>query len=149
MKLIINKILPITVTNEFKGKRLAYYVFILITILTIGRSLVHILALDGGAQSIAGIPLDTFSQGAQQAVILIFALWGSSQFLMGIVYTIVLAKYKSLIPLMYLLIFLEYSMRIILGLIKPISTLHIVPGSIADYIIVPLALIMLYLSLKD
>jgi hypothetical protein len=42
----------------------------------------------------------------------------------------------------------EYSGRTVIGFIKPLQVSHIPPGAIGDYILVPLALLMLILSLK-
>lgn len=149
MKNIIKKILPDEITNKFEGNKIAQYVFLLIIVITLGRSLIHIFAADGGAQSIAGFPLDTYSQAASSMVILIFSLWGASQLLMGFVYLAVYAKYKSLIPAMYVLIIIEYATRFLLGLYKPVISTHIVPGGVGDYIMVPLAIFMLILSLRS
>jgi len=107
------------------------------------------LATDGGAQSVASIPIDAFGEAARSIVILLFALWGSSQLLLGIVYIVVLCRYKSMIPLMYILIVIEYLMRIVLGHLKPIETISTPPGEIGNYILIPLALAMLFLSLKS
>jgi hypothetical protein len=145
----MNKLILSPVNNDFRGYKIALYVFGLITIFTLVRSLIHILAPDGGAQSIAGIPLDTFGQSAESVVILMFALWGLSQLLLGIVYIVFFLKYKSLIPFMYVLIIVEYSLRIILGHLKPIETLSTPPGEIGNYILIPVSLVMLYLSLKS
>jgi hypothetical protein len=80
---------------------------------------------------------------------LIFALWGLSQLLIGIVCGVVLWRYQALIPLMYLLMIFEYGMRIVLGLIKPIETIGTAPGGIGNFFIVPLAIIMLILSIRN
>jgi hypothetical protein len=149
MKNMVNRIFPSPVSNIFPGYKLALYVFVLITIFTVVRSLIHILATDGGAQSIANIPLDTFGGAAKSVVIHIFSLWGLAQLLMGIVYVVVLFKYKSLIPLMYILIIIEYSMRIVLGIFEPIETLSTPPGAIVNLILIPLSVLMLLLSLKS
>lgn len=145
---LIDSILPEKVTNEFKGNKIVLYVFVLITIITLIRSCIHIFAPDGGAQSIAGFPLNTYSEAASSIVILIFSLWGASQLLMGVVYLIVLLRYKSLIPLMYLLLFIEYTSRLILGIYKPVISTHVVPGGVGDYIMIPLSLIMLFLAIR-
>jgi hypothetical protein len=68
----------------------AKWVFVLLTVMTIGRSLIHIFLPDGGASSIATIPLDDFTQDGSDAVIHIFAQWGLSQLLFGLMYVIVL-----------------------------------------------------------
>jgi len=129
--------------NNFQGYRIVVIVFLAIIVFTIARSLVHILLPDGGAGSIAG--LDVTVEGGQN-VVSVFAVWGLSQLLMGFVYLVVFFRYKSLIPFMYLLILAEYSGRIALGLIKPLEVGHPPPGVIGDYILVPLAIIMLACS---
>jgi hypothetical protein len=77
-----------------------------------------------------------------------FALWGFAQLLMGLVYVVVFFRYKSLIPFMYILIIIEYSGRVLIGMAKPLIVSHTPPGAIGDYILIPLAIIMLVLSLK-
>jgi hypothetical protein len=140
---------PQNKTNTYRSNPIAKWVFILLTLVTIARSLVHMFSSDGGAQSIATIPLDSFTANGADAVILMFALWGLSQLLIGIIYGIVLWRYQALIPLMYLLMVFEYGMRIVLGAIKPIETTGTAPGAIGNYIIVPLAIVMLVLSLRN
>lgn len=142
----MNSILPKTIDNNYKGRKIALYFFSLLTVVTIVRSLIHMFSPDGGAQSIATIPLDTYSAAAASTVILIFALWGLSQLLMGVVFAIVAIRYKSLIPLMYLFIITEYVFRIILGSLKPIVTTGVAPGEIANLILIPLALVLFFLS---
>ncbi len=145
---MLNALLPRQLNNDYRGSPIARWVFVVLTIVTIARSLVHMFAADGGAQSIATIPLDTFSQNGAAAVVLLFALWGLSQLLIGLIYVVVLWRYRALIPFMYLLMIFEYAMRIVLGHLKPIETVGTAPGSIGDYVFVPLAAVMLYLSLR-
>ena len=116
--------------------------------MTVVRSLIHVFAPDGGAQTIATIPLDSFSNEGASAVILIFSLWGLSQLIMGMFYVIVGLRYKSLIPLMYLFILFEYVMRLILGVLKPIETTGTAPGAIINFIFPPLVIILFLLSLN-
>ena len=146
---MIEKMFPIQLNNDYKGHVLAKWVFAMITLVTIVRSLIHIIAPDGGAQSIATIPLDSFTQGGADAVVLIFALWGLSQLLIGLVYVVVLWRYQAFIPFMYLLIVIEYGMRILLGQLKAIETVGTAPGGIGNLIFVPLGFVMLFLSLRQ
>ena len=143
------KMFPKQLNNDYGGSLLAKWVFVLLTAVTLVRSLIHMFSPDGGAQSIATIPLDSFTSDGASAVILIFSLWGLSQFLIGIIYTVVLWRYQALIPFMYLLIIVEYTMRIVLGVLKPIETVGTAPGAVGNFIIVPFAVIMLFLSLRD
>lgn len=141
-------LLPGTIDNRYGGSRIAKYVFLLLTLASAIRSLIHMFSPDGGAQSIATIPLDTYTQAAAASVILIFSLWGLSQLLMSIVYAIVYMKYQSLIPAMYVLLVVEYSLRIVIGAMKPIVTVGTAPGGVGNFVMVPLCVIMLVLSLQ-
>ena len=141
------KLLPSPADNRFRGIKLSQYAFLLITVATLVRSLIHVFAPDGGAQSIATIPLASYSAEAAAAVILMFSLWGLSQLLMGIVYLGVYLKYKSLIPAMYVLMIVEYAMRIFISQMKPIVTIGTAPGSVGNWIMVPVCAVLLALSL--
>lgn len=140
-------ILPERIDNHFPGHRAVVAVFAVITLVTLGRSLFHMLAPDGGAQSVAHIPLSTFSPvQAGQAVIFVFALWGLSQLMMGLVYVVALARYRALIPLLLALMFLEYFGRFTLGHVRPLDVTSAPPGKILDHIMIPLSLVLLYFS---
>lgn len=147
---MIEKLLPQQVSNEYRGHVLAKWVFAALTLITLGRSLIHMFAEDGGAQSIASIPLDTFSDGAAMTVITIFGIWGLSQLLIGLLYAIVIWRYQSLIPLMYVFFSFEYFMRLIGFLYTPgLEKLDTAPGEVANLIFLPLGLVMLWLSLRE
>ena len=141
------KILPAVIDNHYRGLKISQYAFFVIMAVTLVRSLIHVFAPDGGAQSIATIPLDSYSAEAASTVILMFSLWGLSQLLMGIVYFGVSLKYRSLIPAMYVLLIFEYAMRFIIGQAKPIVTTATAPGSIGNWIMVPVCIVLLVLSL--
>ena len=143
----MSRLFPQTLDNSYRGNKLPLYLLYLLTIVTIGRSLAHMFLEDGGAQSIATIPLDNYSVEASGVVIHIFAEWGLTQLLFGVLYAIVLWRYKILIPLMYLFIFIEYTSRLLLTMYKPIILEGTAPGGIGNYIMIPLALIMFVLSL--
>lgn len=145
---LVSKILPEKITNELPGKNFTIYFFWIIIAFSLIRSLIHIFSSDGGAQSIASIPLDSYSNEANATVIFMFALWGLSQLLMCFVYIIIALKYRSLIPLMYLFVFLEYSGRFLIGHTKPIETIRTAPGQIGNYLLIPISLVMFLFSCK-
>jgi len=126
---------------------LARYLFYLITAVTIIRSCIHIIAADGGAQSIATIPLDSYSSPAAATVVYLFAVWGLSQLLLGGLYLVVCIRYRSFIPLMYLTVLIEYSLRIAISWSKPIILAGTAPGALMNYVMAPVALALLLLSL--
>ena len=146
---MLNRLLPQTVNNNYRGHPLAKWALVPLTVITIGRSLVHMFAHDGGAQSIASIALDTFSEGGANTVVTIFALWGLSQLIIGLLYALVLWRWRALIPLMYVLFSFEYFMRLIAGLYSPgVEKLQTAPGEVGNLLFLPLGLVLLILSLR-
>ena len=118
-----------------------------LTAVTLWRSQHHITAPDGGAQSIATIPLDTYTQGGAEAVVAVFALWGLAQLAMALIMLLACIRYKAIIPLLWLFIFFEYAGRFVVLQYKPIETISTAPGANANIIFPFVALAMLALSL--
>lgn len=147
---MISKLFPQQVDNHYQGHAIAKWTFLILVFITIVRSLIHMFAPDGGAQSIATVALDSFSPQAADTVITMFGLWGLSQLIIGLLYAVVFWRYQALIPLMYVTLLFEYFMRLIAPLYTPgITTTGTAPGSVGDYILVPLTLVMLVLSMRD
>ena len=144
-----NKILPSTIDNNYTGHKIALSFFYLITAVTIVRSCIHIFKDDGGAQSIATIPLDSYTQGGAEAVIFIFAYWGLSQLMFGLLQGIIALKYRSLIPLMYLFLLFEYVARYGISLFKSLETSGQAPGGVANYVLPIILVIMFFLSIRS
>ncbi len=144
MKALFEVLLPVKADNTVCGMKLPVYVFALIAIISTIRSLIHLLAPDGGAGSIAGMDL---SVAGAYGIIFAFALWGSSQLIYALIQLIVVIRYRSLVPLMYVLLILEILLREFVGHTKPVTFAHTPPGEIGNYVFLPLAVIMLFLSL--
>jgi hypothetical protein len=108
------------------------------------RSCIHLLAPDGGAESIAGLDL---SVAGAAGIIFAFALWGSSQLLFALIQLLVVFRYRALVPLMYLMLILEVLLRELVGAMKPVTFAHTPPGAIGNQVVLPLAILMLVLSL--
>lgn len=145
MKKILATLLPMTADNTIRGMKLPVYVFTLIAIISAVRSCIHLLTTDGGAGSIAGMDL---SVAGAEGIIFAFALWGSAQLIYALIQLLVAFRYRSLIPLMYVLLILETLLRELVGRMKPVSFANTPPGAVANYVILPLALVMLALSLR-
>jgi len=140
---IINIIFPKTADNNYKGSKIALWIFTVLAVMSTIRSLIHFWAPDGGAGSIAGLDL---SKGAEN-IIFTFGLWGFSQLIYAFIQLLVVIRYRTLIPLFYLLLFFEAIGRMIVGGIKPPILLRgTPPGGIANYILLPLTIIMFILS---
>ena len=140
MKPIFEILLPKQVDNRLRGSQIPLYVFALYAVISTVRSCIHLLAPDGGAGSIAGMDLNV--SGAS-AIVFAFALWGSAQLLLAFVQLLVVLRYRALVPLMYLLLAVEILLRMFVGASKPVSFTHTPPGAVGNWVVLPLALLML------
>ena len=80
---MLKRLFPSPLDNNYQGHRIALLVFPLMTAMTIGRSLAHMLLEDGGAGQIASVPLADFTPDGANALVTLFGLWGLSQLIMG------------------------------------------------------------------
>lgn len=147
MKAILARLLPKTITNVFPGQKIALWLFVPLTAVTLWRSQHHIFAADGGAQSIATIPLDSYTEAGANTVITIFALWGLSQLVFGLLGLIALIRYRAMIPMLYLFFILEYAVRVGIAHFKPIELTGTAPGGVVNIPFVVVGTILLALSL--
>jgi hypothetical protein len=143
MKNLFETLLPARADNTIRGSKLPFYIFILLAAIGLVRSCIHIFSPDGGAGSIAGMDLTV--SGANE-VIFAFALWGSAQLIYALLQWVVILRYRSLIPLMWLVQFFETLGRMLVGQIKPVTFAHTPPGAYQNYIYLALAVLMLALA---
>lgn len=150
MKSIVARVFPKSFDNSYEGHKVALYVFYFLTAVTLWRSQHHLFSADGGAQSIATIPLDTFTESGAVTVVGLFALWGLSQLLIGFIYVVVCFRYRSMIPLMYLLMIVEYVARgTYIATFKPVVTAGTAPGATGNIPLVILTSVMFLLAVAE
>jgi hypothetical protein len=132
------------VETKYTGSKIPFLFLILIAIASTIRSLIHIFAPDGGANVIAGIPVDV--QGGEN-IIALFGQWGAIQLILALVYWLVIFRYRFLVPAMLAVVVSEQVLRILAGQLKPLSITTPPPGAFGSQILLPLALIALLWSL--
>lgn len=142
----LNRLLPAQIDNRISGIKLPVYVFSALAIVSTVRSCIHLLAPDGGAGSIAGMDLSV--TGAPE-IIFSFALWGSAQLVYALVQLAVAFRYRALVPAMYVLLVVETLLRMLVGRMKPVHFAHTPPGATANFVMIPLALVMLALYFRS
>jgi len=145
---MIDRIFPKQADNNFRGNRLALWLFAPLAFAHSAISLGAIFSADGGAQSADGIPLDSFSPQAAQAVISTVAFLGFADLLVCIFYWLALIRYRALVPLMYLVMASDFVAHKAINAMKPMERM---PGTSTGTIITiaffALAVIGLVLSL--
>ncbi len=128
----------------YRGSAASLWVLVAMTALATVRSLVHIFATDGGANSIAGIEV---SGDAGTNLVAIFAQWGLEQLLLAVVAWVIIARYRFLVPAALLLQFADWGLRAGVGGFKPLIVDGTPPGAIGNVVFVPVLAIALWFSL--
>jgi hypothetical protein len=136
-------LLPSNPTN-YRGPAIAVWITTILLVVITARSLVHLFAPDGGAQSIATI--DTSVAGGGN-IIAIFGQWGASQLLLVGALWILRLRYRGLIPFILFVLLLEPFLRSLSGHLKPLVTLGTAPGAALNWVAVPVVAVTLYLAL--
>ena len=130
--------------DGYQGTKGSFWFLIALSVLVTVRSLIHMFAPDGGANSIAGI---TVEGAAGDNLIHLFAQWGLEQLILAIVAWVVIFRYRFLVPFALLLQLFDWFMRGVMAEIKPLVVDSMPPGGIGNIIFVPLVAIALWFSL--
>ena len=124
MKFDIKKLLPDNPT-KFEGFRAVRIVTAIYLLVMVVRSCIHLLAADGGAQSIAGI--DTSVEGGNN-IIAIFHQWGAIQLILAVLLLVLFFRYPGFTPLILLTLALDPVMRFIAGQMMSLTSTGTPPG---------------------
>jgi hypothetical protein len=145
---MLQRIFPQSIDNRYRGHPAGLWLFVPITFVNLVISLVAIFAPDGGAQSADGVPLNTFGPAAAEAVVAVVAVLGLAHLLLSLLFVLALVRYRAMIPLMYVLIVLDYFCRKGVRLLKPIAHVGAPPGVSVSLILIALSIIGLGLSIR-
>lgn len=145
---MIERILPRSLDNEYRGHPLALWLFLTVMIVKTGIALGTLFNGRGAAQSADGIPLDSFGAAGAQAVVALFALWGLAQLVLSVFGLLALTRYRAMIPLMFVLLLLEHLARRWVLLVRPIATSGTPPGLYINLVLLTLMIVGLALSLR-
>ena len=131
--------------SRYDGSVLSFWVAIVwLGIITV-RSCIHLLAPDGGAQSIATIDVTAAAGGAN--IVAIFGQWGAIQLLLALLLWVLLLRWRGTVPLVLLVFTLEPVFRGLAGHLKPVTTMGTAPGASLNWLVLPVMAFFVYLSL--
>jgi hypothetical protein len=119
---VLSRIFPPQFDNaSYRGQRLAIWLFVPLVLVELGigtNSIINTRFVAAGAD---GIPLASFNAGAQAAVVSLFALLGLCRVLFALEGVMVLIRYRSMVPFMYLLLLALHIGTKALLLLHPIA----------------------------
>jgi hypothetical protein len=146
---MLDNLLPRQPDNRFRGHRLAIWLFGLVVFVQAGQALMCIFNGHYAASSPDAIPLDTYSAESAQTVVTLFALLGLLRLVICIVCVLTLLRYRTMIPLMFALLVLEYVGRRLILHFLPIARSGTAPGSVVNLSLLAVMIVGLALSLRS
>ena len=118
---MLNRIFPRQIDNNYRGHWLAIWLFVPVVLMELAMGANSIINTRLVAMSADGIPLDRYGTGGADAVIALFALAGLFRVLLALQGVVVLIRYRTMIPFMYLELLILQSGSKALLLINPIA----------------------------
>jgi hypothetical protein len=145
---LLRRLLPPRIDNVYRGHPLALWLFVPVVLLKTAIALGTIFNGRRAAQSADGIPLDSFGAAGAEAVLALFAIWGLSQLVLSVLGALALARYRAMVPLVFVLLLLEHLARRWILLVKPIARTGTPPGIYINLGLLVLMILGLVLSLR-
>ncbi|GMV06033.1 MAG: hypothetical protein AMXMBFR53_23100 [Gemmatimonadota bacterium] len=108
---VLGRLLPAQIDNKHAGHPAALWLLGLFVALKLLMSVNSLLNTEAVAVGADGFPLDTFGPAAARAVLMLFALLSLDQLVLGLVAVTALARYRAMIPLVYLMLVAEHLAR--------------------------------------
>lgn len=125
---LLDRVLPKAADNRYRGHAAALWLF---GLLVFFKTMISVISLVGPAQGFAadGIPLNTYPAAAAQALIGVGAYLDVELLMLVLIFTLTLVRYRALIPLMYLMLVIEFLAHRAAGLHWPIVRTGVTAGS--------------------
>jgi len=150
---MFKNILPKQINNNYKGSKIAIYGFYPIMVMWLFRSFTHFLSENAGLVKIASInklPI-TNNIDPNNLVYLFASLWGASQLIITLLTILFFFKYRSLLPLLWLIVIFDILLRFISGFLHPLTPeyyINVPPGSLAQIPLLIYGILMFIISIK-
>jgi hypothetical protein len=144
---MLDLLLPKSFDNNYRGHKLALWIFGLFVLL---KSVIGVNSIIIGRVVMTGadgIPLDTYPPAAAQSLLAIWALLGLSHIILAVLGIVALVRYRSMTPFLFALFLLQHlGGRLILEYIPLVRT-GAPPASTVNLIQLSLLILGLALSL--
>ncbi len=146
---MFNQLLPQRADNTYRGHKLALWLFAAVVFMKTAMSLGSMFKGYAVASGPDAIPLDTYPSAGAQTVVSLFTLLGLATLVICLVCMLVLARYRSLVPLMFALLLLQYLGGRLILVVLPIVRSGRPPGFYVNLVLLALMTVGLALSLRS
>jgi hypothetical protein len=146
---MLKRLFPDQIDNRFTGLPAGAWLFYPLVFVRLGISISSLINPIGSMQGADGIPLSSYSPAAAQALIGVGAYLDFADLLLGLMFLLAAVRYRSMIPLMFSLIILDWVGHRVIGAVWPIARTGASPGGVFTLTIFAMSVIGLILSLIE
>ena len=144
---MLDKLLPRPIDNTYPGSKVALWLLGLIVFVHILQSVLVLVNGYSIAQSADGIPLETYTAAAAQTILALFMVASLRRLIISLACAVVLFRYRSAVPLMFVVLGLNYLGGQVIFQFVPIVRVGTPPGVVMNLVMFSLTVVGLALSL--
>ena len=144
---MLTRILPTRADNSYRGTKIALW---LLGALVLLRTIMSVNMIFNGYAVASGpdaIPLNTYPADAARAIVALFGLLGIASLGISIFGIVVLVRYRSLVPLMFVIMLLQHLAGRLRDFLMPIPRTSAVQAGYINLILLTLMVAGFVLSL--
>ena len=121
---MLTRLFPPHIDNNYRGHVLAIWLLVPLVLMKVlqGANVAGLLGTGNSRQvleTIDNVPIGAFPAEAASHLLFLFAAWGLGVFILGFLGSVVLLRYRAMLPLMYLLLVIEQVGR------NALATIHL------------------------
>ena len=133
---MLTRIFPTRFDNDYRGSGLAVWLLVPLVLMKLVMGVNVMIHTRDIIQNVDGFPLSSFSTEAQAALVFSFQAWALGLFLMAALSLVACARYRTMVPLIYLLLLLENGGRKLIGLLsaEPLTASTVAAPSLGSLI---------------
>jgi hypothetical protein len=146
---MFDKLLPPAFDNTYRGYSAALWLFGLVAGVKIVQSLAVIVNGYGTARDADGIPIAIYTPDAAQQMVALFAQGSLWRLTFSLFCVVVLMRYRSAVPLMLVLLLLNYLASQLIFQLVPLARTGTPPGPYVNFGLFALTIVGLILSLRS
>ena len=128
MRQLINRMVPQQIDNQYRGQKIALWLFGFIVFFKASQMVFTIMDGYSTIRDADGIPLDTYPVAAAHTIVAVSALSAFTYLVFCFICTVVLVRYRSAVPSMFALLLLQYPSRLVILHFLPIVRVGSPPG---------------------
>ena len=138
---MLTRLFPKQIDNDYRGHVLALWLLVPLALMKFlqGANVAGLLGTGNSRQileTVDNVPVGAFPAEAASYLVFLFAAWGVGVFILGLLGVVVLLRYRTMIPLMYLLLLIEQVGRQALATIhldRPFMSLAASPANLINW----------------